>query len=60
MTTPDDLDRMFANDVFDADQRRLADMLPIEDHACSTGDCGHDFQWQCDETLAKDYPEEGK
>ncbi len=30
-----------------------------EDHACSTGDCPHQKQSECDETLAKEYPTQG-
>ncbi len=33
----------------------LEEILPREDHACSTGDCGHEKQTECDEKLAKDY-----
>lgn len=40
-----------------AEVSNLADILPREDHACSTGDCGHNKQSECDETLARDYSE---
>lgn len=35
-----------------------AEVFTKEDHACSTGDCGHDVQAQCEETLAADFPDE--
>ena len=38
----------------------LSELLPREHHACSTGDCPHETQAECDAQLAQDYPDEPK
>ena len=35
----------------------LASVLPIEDHACSTGDCSHALSSQCDDAIKRNYGE---
>lgn len=39
----------------ECDDIPLEEVLPLEEHACSTGDCGHQKQSECDEQIKRDY-----